>query len=100
VPSFVANAQQRASKPEVKARVKELLERAAEKVCIDLAWLTERLVEVAGADQDGMEIKTSDKLRALELLAKVKGFKVSLPEAEPPREPRPPKTFSSGIRIR
>jgi hypothetical protein len=74
VPSFEANARQRACRPEVKARAEELLTRAAEKTVVSIAWLTERLVEVAGVDQGGLEVKTSDKLRALELLAKVKGF--------------------------
>jgi hypothetical protein len=78
IPSFVANAQQRASKPAVKARIVELQQRhadnVAERVSIDRSWLLSQLVEVAGYDTRGIEIRVADKLKALELVAKVCGF--------------------------
>jgi hypothetical protein len=78
IASFVANAQQRASKPAVKERVAELQQRTAdciaERVSVDRSWLLAQLVEVAGYGAEGLEIKMSDKLKALELVAKVCGL--------------------------
>jgi phage terminase small subunit len=73
-PSFENNARKRASKPEVRARIKELQERAAEKVTIDLAWILERLAHVAGIALDPKEIKAGDALRALDMIVKIKGY--------------------------
>jgi hypothetical protein len=76
-PSFEANARQRAAKPELKARVAELMQRAADRtadrVSIDRAWILAQLQEIAGYDLSGVEINTGHKLKALELVAKVVG---------------------------
>jgi hypothetical protein len=74
VPSFEANARKRATRPDVRARVKELQERVANKVVCDLAWVTQRLVEIAGIPLGGMEIKTADTLKAMDMLIKVRGY--------------------------
>jgi hypothetical protein len=77
-PSFEANARQRAAKPELKARVAELMQRTADsvadRVAIDRAWLLSQLTEIAGYDIAGLEVKLTDKLKALELVAKVCGL--------------------------
>jgi hypothetical protein len=73
--SFEANARQPASFPEVKARIRELQERAIEKkTTVSIAWLMERLTEVAGVPLNPAKVRTSDKLRAIELIAKVRGY--------------------------
>jgi phage terminase small subunit len=72
--SFEANARQRASFPEVKARIRELLERAIEKTTVDLAWILERLVQVAGIALDPKEIKAGDAPRAMDMIVKIKGY--------------------------
>jgi hypothetical protein len=41
---------------------------------VDRSWLLAQLVEVAGYGAEGLEIKMSDKLKALELVAKVCGL--------------------------
>lgn len=50
-------------------------ERAIEKTTVSIAWLMERLTEVAGVPLNPAEVRTSDKkLRAIELIAIVRGY--------------------------
>jgi hypothetical protein len=41
---------------------------------VSIAWLMERLTEVAGVPLNPAEVRTSDKLRAIELIAIVRGY--------------------------
>jgi phage terminase small subunit len=72
--AFAANCRQRANYPEVKARVEALQVKAAEKVNIDLTWIYERLVEIARRGPYREQIRTSDKLRALDMLIRLRGY--------------------------
>jgi hypothetical protein len=72
--AFAANCRQRANYPEVKSRVASLQAKAAERLTIDLAWIYERLVEIASRTPYSEEIKTGDKLRALDMLIRLGGY--------------------------
>jgi hypothetical protein len=72
--AFAANCRQRANCPEVKSRVAALQAKAAERLTIDLAWIYERLVEIASRAPYREEIKTVDKLRALDMLIRLGGY--------------------------
>lgn len=72
--AFAANCRQRANYPQVKSRVAALQSKAAEKLTIDLAWIYERLVEIADRSPYTEEIRTSDKLRALDMLVRLGGY--------------------------
>ncbi len=72
--AFAANCRQRANYPEVKSRVASLQAKAAERLSVDLAWIYERLVEIASRAPYNEEIKTSDKLRALDMLIRLGGY--------------------------
>jgi hypothetical protein len=60
--------------PEVKSRVAALQTKAAERLTVDLAWIYERLVEIASRAPYSEEIKTGDKLRALDMLIRLGGY--------------------------
>ena len=47
---------------------------AAERLTVDLAWIYERLVEITSRAPYQEEIRTSDKLRALDMLIRLGGF--------------------------
>lgn len=64
---------QAANKPAVRARVAELQGRAAEKTVIDIAWVMGKLVEIAGLPLDAEDVKTADRLRALDMVVKIRG---------------------------
>jgi phage terminase small subunit len=72
--AFAVNCRQRANSPEVKSRVVSLQAKAAERLTVDLAWIYERLVEIASRAPYQEEIRTSDKLRALDMLIRLRGF--------------------------
>jgi len=72
--AFAANCRQRANYPEVKARVAALQAKAAERLTVELGWICERLVEIAGKSLYVEDIKTSDKLRALDMLIRLGGY--------------------------
>jgi hypothetical protein len=47
--------------------------RAAEKTVIDIAWVMGKLVEIAGLPLDAEDVKTADRLRALDMVVKIRG---------------------------
>jgi hypothetical protein len=75
---FANNARKRASRKDVKAMVAELQkpvkEKLAKKIEANFAWATEKLMSIANAKLDPWNIKASNKIRAIELLAKMHGW--------------------------
>lgn len=73
-----ANSRRNARRSDVKARVAELRKPAFDKVAaqIDLSveWAVTRLYDIASPNLGIEAIKTPDQLRAIELLAKIKGW--------------------------
>jgi hypothetical protein len=78
ISSFSHNARKRARRKDVKAIVAELQKPAKEKLATtieaNLAWATEKLMSIASAELDLLNIKASDKIRAIEVLAKMHGW--------------------------
>jgi hypothetical protein len=78
ISSFSHNARKRARRKDVKAIVAELQKPAKEKLATtieaNLAWSTEKLMSIASAELDLLNIKASDKIRAIEVLAKMHGW--------------------------
>lgn len=58
--AFAANCRQRANYLEVKSRVASLQGKAAARLTVSLAWIYERLIEIAGRAPYQEEIKTAD----------------------------------------
>jgi hypothetical protein len=75
---FAHNARKRARRQDVKAMVAELQKPAKEKLAREIdanfAWATEKLMSIASAKLDLWNIKASDKIRAIEVLAKMHGW--------------------------
>jgi len=75
---FAHNARKRARRKDVKAMVAELQkpvkEKLAKKIEANFAWATEKLMSIASAKLDLWNIKASDKIRAIEALAKMHGW--------------------------
>jgi hypothetical protein len=75
---FAHNACKRARRQDVKAIVAELQkpvkEKPAKTVETNFAWATEKLLSIANAELDLSKIKASDKIRAIEVLAKMHGW--------------------------
>ena len=75
---FANNARKRARRKDVKDMVAELQKPAKEKLAktieANFAWATEKLMSVANAELDLSNIKPSDKIRAIEVLAKMHGW--------------------------
>jgi hypothetical protein len=75
---FAHNARKRARRKDVKAIVAELQkpvkEKLAKTVEANFAWATEKLMNIASAKLDLWNIKASDKIRAIEVLAKMHGW--------------------------
>lgn len=69
--SFADNARKRANRPDIKARVAELQAKEADLVSINVEWLKREAAEVAGVKLDPATVKASDKVAALNLLAKM-----------------------------
>jgi phage terminase small subunit len=71
--AFAANCRQRAAYPQIKARVAALQAKALEKVNLDLGWILERLVEIARRGPYRERVRTSDSLRAIDMLLRIGG---------------------------
>jgi hypothetical protein len=75
---FAPNARKRARRNDVKAMVAELRKPAKEKLAktieANFAWATAKLMTIASAKLDPWNIKASDKIRAIEVLAKLHGW--------------------------
>ena len=75
---FAPNARKRARRNDVKAMVAELQRPAKEKLAktieANFAWATEKLMSIASAELDPLNIKASDQIRAIEVLAKMYGW--------------------------
>src|SRR5262249_9702235 len=75
---FAHNARKRARRKDVKEMVAELQKPVKEKLAktieANFAWATEKLMTIASAELDLRNIKASDKIRAIEVLAKMHGW--------------------------
>ena len=75
---FASNARKRARRNDVKAMVAELRKPAIEKlqkeIVANIEFATETLMSIANAELDLSKIKASDKIRAIEVLAKLHGW--------------------------
>ena len=73
-----ANSRRNARRSDVKVRVAELqkpaLDKVAEQIDLSVEWALNRLYNIASPDLGVDAIKTPDQLRAIELLAKIKGW--------------------------
>jgi hypothetical protein len=69
--SFIDNARKRANRPDIKKRVAELQAREADLVSIDVAWIKRKTSKIAGVEFESEEVRPSDALAALNLLAKM-----------------------------
>jgi hypothetical protein len=69
--SFKANARRLSHHPKIRERVTALQNAQASIVEIDAAWIRRKTAEVAGVDIRPSAIKASDKIAALNLLAKM-----------------------------
>jgi len=76
--TFAANARKACNRPDVKARVRELrapaLARVQEQINISAAWAAQKLAAMANHDLPMDEIKASDQVMALRLLAQMNGW--------------------------
>jgi len=71
--SFAANCRQRANFPQVKARVAALQAKALETLNVDLNGLLKRLWEIASHSPYKERVRTSDSLRAIDMLLRIGG---------------------------
>jgi hypothetical protein len=75
---FAPSARKRARRKDVRAMVVELQKPVKEKLAktieANFAWATEKLHSIADANLDLSNIKPSDKIRAIEVLAKMHGW--------------------------
>lgn len=69
--SFKANARRLSHHPAIRERVTELQATEAALVVVDVAWIKRKTAEVAGVEIAPHDIKASDKMSALNLLAKM-----------------------------
>src|SRR5712672_345445 len=69
--SFKANARRLSHHPAIRERVTELQTTEAALVVVDVAWIKRKTAEVAGVEIAPHDIKASDKMSALNLLAKM-----------------------------
>ena len=76
--SRYANAKKRAQRADVKRRLAELARpvaaRTQEQIEATVEWAVNRLYAIASLDLGKEAIKTPDQIRAIELLAKIKGW--------------------------
>ena len=79
--TYAANARRRARHKRVLKMVDELQKPAKEKLAREIeanfAWATEKLMGIASAKLDLWNIKASDRIRAIEVLAKMHGWNAS-----------------------
>src|SRR5215471_12111589 len=84
------NARKRARRSDVKATVAELQKSVKEKLAktieANFEWATEKLMSSASAELDLRKIKASDRIRAIEVLAKLHGWYA--PEKTNPQRPQ------------
>jgi hypothetical protein len=69
--SFKANARRLSHHPAIRERVTELQTTEAALAAVDVAWIKRKTAEVAGVEIAPHDIKASDKMSALNLLAKM-----------------------------
>lgn len=69
--SFESNAKKRACRPDIKARVAELQSAIAACAVIDAAWICGKAAAIGGITLNPEEIKPTDVIAALNLLAKM-----------------------------
>ncbi len=69
--SFKANARRLSHHPAIRERVTELQTTEADLVTVDVAWIKRKTAEVAGVEIAPSDVKASDKIAALNLLAKM-----------------------------
>ncbi len=69
--SFKANARRLSHHPAIRERMRELQATEAAFVTVDVAWIKRKTAEVAGVEIAPHDIKASDKMSALNLLAKM-----------------------------
>ncbi len=69
--SFAPNARKRAQRKDIRARVAEIQAKEADLVSINAEWIRRSAAEVAGVKINDDQIKASDKIAALNLLAKM-----------------------------
>jgi hypothetical protein len=69
--SFRDNARKRAQRPDIKARVAELQAKEADLISINAEWIRRNAAQVAGVEVAVKDIRASDKIAALHLLAKM-----------------------------
>jgi hypothetical protein len=69
--SFAPNARKRAQRADIRARVLEIQAKEAELATIGVAWIKRKAAEIAGVDIPEDEVRASDKIAALNLLAKM-----------------------------
>lgn len=88
--SFAANARKRAQRPDIRARVAELQAKEADLVSVNVAWIKRKASLIAGVEFDREDIRPSDALAALNLLAKM------TPEALVPQKIAPTNPAGDG----
>lgn len=69
--SFAPNARKRAQRKDIRARVAELQAKEADLVSINAEWIRRETALVAGVELTSSQIKATDKIAALNLLAKM-----------------------------
>jgi hypothetical protein len=76
--TFAANARKACNRSDVKARVAELrapaLEKVKEQIEINIEWANQKLATMANHELNADEIKATDQIAALRLLAQIHGW--------------------------
>lgn len=76
--TFAANARKACNRSDVKARVAELrapaLEKVKEQIEINIEWADQKLATMANHELNADEIKATDQIAALRLLAQIHGW--------------------------
>jgi len=76
--TFAANARKACNRSDVKARIAELrapaLEKVQEQIDINITWANQKLATMANHELDASEIKATDQIAALRLLAQIHGW--------------------------
>ena len=71
--SFAANARKRTQRPDIRRRVKEIQTVSGVIAAGDSAWIQRKLVEIAEIPLNDEEVRPTDQIAALNLLAKIIG---------------------------
>jgi hypothetical protein len=72
--SFASNARKRANRKDVKARVLEIQTISGVLAAADAAYLERKALEIIEVPLVADEVSTSDRLKAMDFIAKIKGF--------------------------